>query len=110
MDKFIIVGNGVAGVTAAENIAKTVKADVTILSSESVPFYNRIQLNDFLSGYLTVSDLIVRDVDWYKERDIHLYLQTEVKSIDIQNHIVMSSNGDLYEFDRLLLATGGICQ
>ncbi|MDH4319634.1 MAG: FAD-dependent oxidoreductase [Desulfobulbaceae bacterium] len=107
MEKYIIIGNGVAGTSAAEQMSKFDQGDITILSKESVPFYNRIQLNEYLPGYLSTSDLIIRDPDWYKSRKINLSLQSEVKSVDIFNHVVQCTNGDLYEFDKLLIATGG---
>jgi len=107
MEKYVIIGNGVAGTSAAEQMSKHDKGDITILSKESVPFYNRIQLNDFLPGYLSTSDLIVRDPEWYHSRKINLSLHSEVKSVDIFNHVIQCTNGDLYEFDKLLLATGG---
>ena len=49
--KYLIIGNGVAGTTAAENIrANDSDAWITIVTTEDIPFYYRIRLNDCLSG------------------------------------------------------------
>ena len=51
MKTYLIIGNGVAGTTAAEAIRQQdPKGSITILSEEDIPFYYRIRLNDFISG------------------------------------------------------------
>ncbi|MEN8232071.1 MAG: hypothetical protein ABFR35_05265 [Thermodesulfobacteriota bacterium] len=45
MEKYLIVGNGVAGTTAAENIRKNDQTgEITIVTEEKLPFYYRIRL------------------------------------------------------------------
>ena len=49
--KYIIIGNGVAGTTAAINIRKIDnEGEITILSDEAYPFYSRIRLMEYISG------------------------------------------------------------
>ena len=46
---YLIVGNGVAGTTAAEAIRlQDQTGGITILSEEDIPFYYRIRLNEFI--------------------------------------------------------------
>lgn len=43
MTKYLIIGNGVAGTTAAEHISKTDQhGDVTMVTDEDMPFYHRL--------------------------------------------------------------------
>ena len=59
MKKYLVVGNGVAGTTAAENIRKNdPSGEITIVTEEDLPFYYRIRLPDFLCGEVEESGLI----------------------------------------------------
>jgi len=50
MTDYLIIGNGVAGTTAAENIRKTDKeGNITIMTGEDLPFYHRIRLTEYIS-------------------------------------------------------------
>jgi len=50
MTRYLIIGNGVAGTTAAENIRKQDKdGDITIITEEDLPFYSRIRLNEYIA-------------------------------------------------------------
>ena len=45
MKKYVIVGNGVAGTTAAENIRKLDgEGSITVITNEDLPFYSLICL------------------------------------------------------------------
>ena len=58
MTSYLIVGNGVAGTTAAENIRKLDKTGkITVVTEESTPFYYRMRLPEFISGDLTEDKL-----------------------------------------------------
>lgn len=48
---FVIVGNGIAGVTAAETIrSEDSSAQITIIANDSQPVYYRPALKDYLVG------------------------------------------------------------
>ena len=50
-ERFVIVGHGVAGTTAAEHVRKNApEADVTLIAGENYPLYNRVALPIFLKG------------------------------------------------------------
>ncbi|MCP4633235.1 MAG: FAD-dependent oxidoreductase, partial [candidate division Zixibacteria bacterium] len=71
MTNYLIIGNGVAGTTAAENIRKQdAEGKITIITEEGTPFYYRIRLNEYLSGDIDENALIAKNEQWYKERDI----------------------------------------
>ncbi len=106
--RYLIVGNGVAGTTAAASIRK-IDGDgqITVLSEEAYPFYTKIRLPEYLSGELDKQKLIVRKSDWYRELNIELFLNTVVSGIDHDKKMVLTSGGSM-PYDRLLLATGGV--
>ncbi|MFC1845146.1 NAD(P)/FAD-dependent oxidoreductase [Thermodesulfobacteriota bacterium] len=107
MKKYLIVGNGVAGTTAAENIRKNDPAGViTIVTDEKLPFYYRIRLPDFLCGEVEESNLIAKKEEWYRKNKITLRLSTKITDGSIKDKTLLSSGGEKISFDRLILANG----
>ena len=107
MTDYVIIGNGVAGTTAAENIRKNDKdGRITIFTEEDFPFYSRIRLNEYISGDITEQDLIARKDQWYREKDIVLKIETRVTDAESSEKIVMTDDNKRIPYDRLLVATG----
>jgi nitrite reductase (NADH) large subunit len=104
---YLIIGNGVAGTTAAEIIRRQdPKGSITILSEEDIPFYYRIRLNDFIAGDVGEKKLIARKESWYQEQRIALLLNTRITGLDAADKQLTTESGEKIPFDRLLLATG----
>jgi len=107
MKTYLIIGNGVAGTTAAEAIRQQdPKGSITILSEEDIPFYYRIRLNDFISGDVGEDKLIAKKETWYQEQRIDLRLNTRITELDTAGKRLTTDSGEALTFDRLLLATG----
>ncbi len=105
MTNYVIVGNGVAGTTAAEHIRKRDKEGrITIFSDEGMPFYWRIRLNEYLAGEITSEELIAKKEKWYKENRIDLRLGTRVKGLAAKS--ILTQGDEEIAFDKLLIATG----
>ena len=108
MKNYIIIGNGVAGTTAAEKIRENDgDAKIAIFTDEPVPYYTRIRLPDFLAGAAGEKDLILRKESWYDERGIELHLGEAIEKIEPDKRDIRSAKGNRYGYDRLLLTTGG---
>jgi NAD(P)H-nitrite reductase large subunit len=106
--KFLIIGDGNAGATAAETLRKEDdEADVTVLTDESEPLYNRIMLKNFMKGTLPKQYARVHDEDWYDSRDIDLRLETLVTDADTEEKMVETESGEKISYEKLLVATGG---
>jgi nitrite reductase (NADH) large subunit len=107
--QYIIIGNGVAGTTAALNIRKIDSSgDITILTDESCPFYSRIRLMEYLADEVDEKKLIIYKDDWYGQNRVKLLLNSPVDFIDRDSKEVAITSGRRLKYDRLLLATGGI--
>jgi nitrite reductase (NADH) large subunit len=107
MTDYVIIGNGVAGTTAAENIRKNDKeGQIVIFTEEDLPFYNRIRLNEYISGDITEQDLIARKETWYREKDIELKTGTRITGAESSEKIVVTKEKKRVPYDRLLIATG----
>ncbi len=107
MKTYIVIGNGVAGATAAENIRKQDKeGNITLVTDESFPFYYRVRLNEYISGDITDQDLIVKGEQWYKDQHIDLKLGTRIVSADSRKKIIITEKNQGLSYDSLLIATG----
>jgi len=106
--EYLIIGGGAAGATAAKVVAEEDSdASVTVLTDESEPLYNRIMLKTFMKGSLPVQYTRLHDESWYEKRDISLELETRVVDVDFDSMEVVTGEGGVFGFDRLLVATGG---
>ncbi|HWO96620.1 MAG TPA: nitrite reductase large subunit NirB [Bacillus sp. (in: firmicutes)] len=108
--KLVLVGNGMAGVRAIEeilNVSKD-KFEITIFGSEPHPNYNRILLSKVLQGDTKVIDITLNDWDWYKENNIQLYTGETVVKIDSGKKVVITDSGRTEPYDELIIATGSL--
>lgn len=107
--KYIIIGNGVAGTTAAANIRKIDnEGEITIVSAEAYPFYSRIRLIDYLAGETDEKGLVIYKDAWYEKNNIKLLLNTPVPDIDKGSKEIVTPSGQRIKYDKLLIATGGL--
>jgi len=106
--RFVIIGNGVAGVTAAKALAEGgTGAEVEVYAREAYHYYPRPRLQEFLAGQMEIEDVYFRRPAWYEERGIAVHLGTEVREIDAAGRRIILVGGERVAYDRLLLATGG---
>ncbi len=104
----VIVGDGIAGSSAAETIREEDSdADITVLTDEGEALYNRILIKEFAKGKLPEAPISIHEPDWYDERDITLELNTHISRVDPAAHEIHTHTGEVYEYDKLLAATGG---
>ena len=107
MTSHLIIGNGAAGTTAAEQIRKhDPDALITLITQEALPLYSRIRIPEFLSGKIKEEALIIKDLPWHAQRDITLVTETKVSHVDYQNKTAITTDGRDFPYDTLLLATG----
>lgn len=106
--RVVIVGNGVAGTLAAEAIRKEAPAvSVTVLAREPYPLYNRVALPRLLRGEIGEARVFMRSQADHHQKGFELKTETVVERVDPVERVVYTQSGDVYPFDRLLVATGG---
>jgi NAD(P)H-nitrite reductase large subunit len=105
--RYVIVGNGFAGTTAAEQLRKHDSAcEIALFGDEPYPLYNRISLPPMLRKQIPEEKVMIRDVAWHEEHRIDLKLRTSVERVNTNERTVIAG-GTEYPFDALLIATGG---
>ena len=103
----VIVGGGIAGISAAESLrAASPTAEITLVSNEAELPYYRLNLTRYLAGEIGEQDLPIHAASWYEEQKIRLMLGTEVSTIHLDEHTVALQSGEKLPFDRLLLTAG----
>ncbi len=103
----VIVGAGIAGLTAAESLrAAAPQAEITLVSSEpGLPYY-RLNLTRYLAGEIGEGELWVHPAAWYEERGIGLLSGATVQALDAEGRRVSLDDGRRLDYDKLILAAG----
>jgi len=110
--KLVMVGNGMAGVRAIEELLKLAPDlyDITVFGAEPHPNYNRILLSPVLAGEQTLDEIVLNDWAWYTDNGIALHAGWKVTAVDRVQRTVSAENaqGDKLTtpYDRLVIATG----
>jgi nitrite reductase (NADH) large subunit len=103
----VIVGGGIAGVTAIESIVSHARdARVILLSREKALPYYRLNLTRYLAGDIRQEELPIHPETWYEKHRVELNLGVDVANIDAENTRVRLRQGDDIEYDALILAVG----
>lgn len=106
--RVVIVGAGVAGTTAAEELKKLdPSVEVVLISEEVNPLYSRVLLPHYLKGKIPRERVFLKKESWYVEAGIEWIEGVLVTALDPKNRFVALSDGREVPYDRLILATGG---
>lgn len=103
--RFVIIGNGVAGVTAARALSEA-GAEVEIYTQGTHHYYPRPRLHEFLTGEIELEELPLYPPAWYEKRGITVHLEAEVVRLDPTAKRIALADGREVLYDRLLLAVG----
>lgn len=107
-EKLVVIGNGMAGCRAVEEILERDpdRFEITIFGAEPRVNYNRIMLSPVLAGEKTFDEIVLNTAEWYDDNGITLVSGDPVKVIDRPNSSVVTAAGRVEPYDRLLIATG----
>lgn len=103
--KIVVVGNGMVGHHFVEQLASNEQFDITVLSAESRLAYDRVHLSEYFSGK-TAADLALTTPENYLSLGVNFQLNAKVTQIDKNAKCVTTQNGEIYAYDKLILATG----
>ena len=103
--QIVIIGNGIAGITAAVSCRKLGNDPITVISSESKYFYSRTALMYIYMGHMRFEDTKPYQDDFWSQNNIEL-IQDKVTEIDHQNSVLSIKSGGKISYDKLVIATG----
>ena len=105
--KYLIIGNSIAGVSAAKIIRRHDKdGNITIVTKEAYPFYSKCLLPYYLRNEVGFEETILADENFYKENNINLIKERAVTNILSDKNKVLLDNNEEILYDKLLIATG----
>lgn len=105
---YLILGGGIAGVTAAETIReRDSRSSVAILSDEPHVLYSRVLLPSYLKGKIARERVFLRSREDFAGNRIDLRLNSEAVSVDSRRKNVLLGTGERLAYKKLLIATGG---
>ena len=108
MITYLIIGNGVAGNSAAESIRKIdSQGKILMVSKEKYHFCYIPALPEYLSGEKQIKDFTIHHEKWYEKNRIDLFLETEIAVVDSSKKTADTKSGERFRYDKLLLACGG---
>jgi nitrite reductase (NADH) large subunit len=107
--KLVVIGNGMAGARAVEEVLARGGGgmfDIVMFGGESYGNYNRILLSNVLNGSQSPNDIMINPLDWYQENGIRLHRGQFIIDVDCASKAVMSRQGTIERYDKLLIASG----
>lgn len=109
--KYLILGGGIAAVSAAEAIRRRDKTGtISIVSAENVLPINRPMLSKDLKAAISQPETLrIHDEQWYAGLKIQLLLGQTVTAIDPAGGCVSLEHGETLSYDKLIYALGGEC-
>jgi len=107
----VIVGNGIAGIAAAEQVRRLhATCEIHVVSRENHALYNRMGIARLINDRSGMHGLHLHPEGWYKEQRITNWLNTHAVGIDTDNHQVILATRERIAYDRLILANGSSAQ
>lgn len=105
MEHIVIIGNGIAGITAARHIRKLSDKKITVVSAETEHFFARTALMYVYMGHMQFEHIKpYEDFFWDKNR-IHL-INGFVSKVDHNSKKIELASSESLEYDKLIIATG----
>jgi len=105
MSRIVIIGNGIAGITAARHIRKNSDHEIIVISSESKYFFSRTALMYVYMGHMKFEHTQPYENWFWRKNDIQL-IQARVTKLTPDKKLVELQSGDKIPYDKLVLALG----
>jgi len=108
--RVVIIGNGVAGTSAAEHLRRlSASLQIDMITSEPLHFYNRMAIGRLIYGRAGMDGLQLIPDNWYARNRVEVWRNSIARSVDRQNKTVLLATGESLPYDKLILATGAHC-
>lgn len=107
IERVVIVGNGIAGTTAADYVRRRhPTCSIDLVAREEHFLYNRMAISRLVYGRSAMQGLYLQPDAWYEEQRITPWLNTRAARIDRERRELVLATGETLPYDRLILAAG----
>lgn len=103
----VIIGNGIAGITAARHIRRISDKKITVISSENKYFFSRTALMYVYMGHMKWEHLEPYE-EWFWEKNRIELIEDHVERIEPASKSLFLKYGEKINYDKLILATGSL--
>ncbi len=107
MEHIVIIGNGIAGITAARHIRKLSDKKITIISAEADYFFSRTALMYVYMGHIRWRDIKPYE-PWFWEKNRLELKKAYVETVYTNNKTLHFKGGGTIAYDKLIIATGSV--
>ena len=101
MEKIVIIGNGISGVTCARHIRKNSDKELLIISGETEHFFSRTALMYVYMGHMRYEDIKPYE-DWFWKKNRIELMFDYVESIDTAKKALKMKSGQTVQYDKLV--------
>jgi NAD(P)H-nitrite reductase large subunit len=106
--RYVVLGNGIAGQTCAEELRKAdSEASIVMIAAERHPLYNRVALPRYLRAQVRREKVFMRTPEDYSRQNLEIHFETWATEIDAREKLVRTNRGQEFKYDAILIATGG---
>ncbi len=105
MENIIIIGNGIAGVSAARHIRKMSDKRIIMISAETDHFFSRTALMYVYMGHMKYEHIKPYE-DWFWDKNRIELVRGYVTQVDVEKKEVLLENSRVFQYDKLIIATG----
>ncbi len=107
MKRIVIIGASIAGHTAAVNLRQKNKDyQVTLITEESYPLYDKRKLLYLFSGKIKEKDILLASEEFYQKSGINFVKEKKVTAVNTEKRTVYFKDRDNIEYDSLVIASG----
>lgn len=104
---YIIIGAGIAGTNGAMAIRKEAsEASIVLIGEENYPVYSRVNIGKVASNAKQPKELLLKTEEQFQQQNIDRII-ARVTSLNKDEKSIILDNGEVLEYDKVLIATGG---
>ena len=105
--KYIIIGNGIAGIHAADSIRRfDDKGSIIMISDENCAPYSRPMISMVLEGSISPQKIYIHPNSFYEKNRITTFFGERVTNLNIDEKCIIVGNNKIFSYDTLLIASG----
>ncbi|MBO5994903.1 MAG: NAD(P)/FAD-dependent oxidoreductase, partial [Firmicutes bacterium] len=106
--RYVVIGSGIAGITAAETIRSLDReGEIIVLSKEKELPYSRPMLSKSPLLSMGLKSFALHDEEWYREQHIDLRLGTSVDKLNVDDQNILVGDESI-SYDKCIIATGAM--
>lgn len=101
----VIIGNGIAGITAARQLRKKSDQRIRVISAETPYFFSRTALMYVYMGHMKFEDIKPYE-DWFWEKNRIELIHARVERVIPDEKSLVLDTGEKMKYDQLVIASG----